>query len=89
MHGCNNIALNIATSILQMLLQFSRLAHLLNLGWAVAFAIYWLITSSLLSDLYERYCDRQDDRGQDCGDIDEKFVIFPVFGFICMSAWVS
>ena len=71
-----------------MLLQFARLAHLLNLTWAIALAIFWLITSALLANLYSRYCD-EDDTGNDCGDTEEKFIVLPVFGYICMAAWVS
>ena len=71
-------------------LQFARLAHLLTLLWAVVFAVYWLITSALLADLYERYCDDIEDRlGGECSDNDEKFIVIPVFGFVCMGAWVS
>lgn len=70
-------------------LQFARLAHLLTLLWAVVFAVYWLITSALLADLYERYCDNIEDAGGECSDDDEKFIVIPVFGFVCMGAWVS
>jgi len=68
--------------------QFTRLAHLLTLSWAVALAVYWLIASALLADLYRRYCG-EDDGGFDCGNTEEKFFVLPLFGFICMAAWVS
>jgi len=64
------------------------MAHFLNLIWAAALAIYWLITSALLADLYSRYCD-EDETGIKCEDDEKKFIVLPVFGFICMSAWVS
>ena len=75
--------------LIKYFLQFARLAHLLTLLWAVAFALYWLITSALLADLYERYCDNIEDGGGECSDDDEKFIVIPVFGFVCMGAWVS
>ena len=74
------------------LLQFKRLAHLLTLIWAVVLAIYWLITNSMMANLYQRYCDHLEDDNNDnteCDDDDEKFVTLPVIGFICMGAWVS
>ena len=67
-----------------ILLQFARLAHLLNLTLAAVLAIYWLITSALLADLYNRYCET----GIDCNETEEKFIVLPVFGFVCMGAWV-
>ena len=76
-------------SCVEYLLQFARLAHLLSLLWAGALAVYWLITSAMLADLYERYCDRLEDSNLECGDTDEKFVVLPIFGFVCMGAWVS
>ena len=72
------------------LFQFARLGHFLTLLWAAVLAVYWLITSALLANLYERYCDRRlEDVGSECGDNDEKFVVLPIFGFVCMGAWVS
>ena len=76
-------------SYVEYLLQFARLAHLLTLLWAIALAVYWLITSAMLADLYERYCDRLEDNKLECGDTEEKFVVLPIFGFVCMGAWVS
>ena len=49
-------------------------------------AIYYLITSSLMSDLYTRYCD---DKADDCTEDDDKFSVLPTFGFFIMVAWVS
>ena len=71
-----------------MLLQFKRLAHLLNLIWAVVLIIYWLITAALLGDLHSRYCD-EDETGNDCDETEDGFVILPIFAFVCMGAWVS
>ena len=42
-----------------------------------------------MADLYNRYCDREEDSGRECGETEESFVVFPVFGFVCMGAWVS
>ena len=70
-------------------LQFKKLAHLLTLIWAVVLAIYWVIISSMLANLYQRYCDDLEDRGGECDDDDEKFITLPVIGFLCMGAWVS
>ena len=52
-------------------------------------AVYYLITSSLIANLYTRYCDNLDELGGECDEDDDKFSIFPVFGFFIMVAWVS
>ena len=72
-----------------MLLQFKRLAHFLNLILGAVMAVYWLITSALLANLYSRFCDNREDGGEDCNENDERFILLPVFGFVCMCAWVS
>ena len=48
-------------------------------------ALYYLITSGLIANLYVRYCDDKDE----CNDDDSKFNLFPVLGFFIMITWVS
>ena len=43
--------------------------------------------SALIANLYTRYCDREENECQE--DVEAKFIIFPVFGFIIMAIWVS
>lgn len=57
--------------------------------WAIVMAVYYLITSSLIANLYTRYCDDKDGTNDECDDDDRKFTIFPVFGFFIMVSWVS
>ena len=52
-------------------------------------AVYWLISSALLADLYRDYCDELDDRDFECTDTDERFIATPVLGFVCLVGWVS
>jgi len=62
---------------------------------SIGMAVYWLISSALLADLYRDYCDELDDRSQDlgidleCTDTDERFIATPVLGFVCLVGWVS
>ena len=70
-------------------LQFQKCAHFLTLFWAVLLAIYWVIISSMLANLYQRYCDDLEDRGSGCDNDDKKFITLPVMGFLCMGTWVS
>ena len=49
-----------------------------------------LITSAMIANLYTRHCDRKEDNNSECdGDVDGKFVVFPVFGFMILIVWVS
>ena len=58
--------------------------------WSIIMAVYMLITSALIANLYTRYCDRQEDNGGECDDdVDGKFTIFPVLGFAILVVWVS
>ena len=53
-------------------------------------AVYYLITSALIANLYTRYCDAlEDNNNVECDEDDDKFALFPVFGFFIMVAWVS
>jgi len=68
--------------------------------WSIIMAVYMLITSALIANLYTRYC-HSDDLDEDLdyyNDYDpvtcnekgyDKFSIFPIFGFIIMIDWVS
>ena len=57
--------------------------------WSIIMAVYYLITSALIANLYTRYCDAQEDPNSECDEDDDKFALFPVFGFFIMVAWVS
>jgi len=47
-------------------------------------------TSTVIANLCTRYCDNEEDIGSECDDdVDGKFVVFPVFGFVIMIVWVS
>ena len=65
--------------------QFKRLAHFLSLFLSIIMTIYLLVTSSLLADLYRRYCDQ--DFGE-CGDDERNFLTIPLFGYLTMIGWV-
>lgn len=67
-------------------LQFTRMAHFLSMTWAAILAVYWLISGAFLSDLYNRYCD---ELGNECGDVERKFIVLPSMAFFCMVTWVS
>ena len=49
--------------------------------------IHWLVTGSLLADLYKKYCD--DQVNEKCDEIDRKFIALYVMSFICAGGWVS
>ena len=66
-----------------------RLFHFVSLSFSVVLAIYWVISAALLANLYVRYCDDQDSRGDDCDGTEERFILLPVMGFLAMVAWVS
>ena len=53
--------------------------------WAIIMALYMLITSALIANLYTRYCEENKCRE----DVEAKFIIFPVVGFIILAIWVS
>ena len=46
-----------------------------------------LVTSSLMANIYVKYCDQNYYR-EKCGDDEAHFLILPVFGFFTMAAWV-
>ena len=69
---------------MKFVFQLARLAHLFGMLWATIMAVYYLITSALIANLFNRYCDNGD-----CDDDEDKFAVFPVLGFIIMITWVS
>ena len=57
--------------------------------------IMFLITSSMMSNIYVKYCESLKDRDNpydydddQCGKLEKHFVILPVFGYFTMVAWV-
>ena len=69
-------------------LQLKRLANIFGLLLDIMMIVFWIVTSSLLANLYREFCDnlRND---QECNEIDERFIATPVLGFFCFVAWVS
>ena len=66
-------------------MQFKRLAHLLSLLLSIMMTVYLLVTSSLLADLYSKYCDQE---FVECGYDERHFLTIPLFGFLTMIGWV-
>ncbi|XP_065884153.1 uncharacterized protein [Dysidea avara] len=64
-----------------------RLGHAFNLLVSFGMGVFWLITSALLADLYRDYCDKLDDRGDECTDTDERFIATPILGFCTLVGW--
>ena len=55
-------------------------------------AIYLLVTSALLANLYNKYCDYGDYWSYEvikCGDDEKHFLVLPIFAFLTMAGWVS
>ena len=51
--------------------------------------VFWLVTSSLLANLYREFCDIDDlEEPTECDDINQRFIATPVLGFICFAGWV-
>ncbi|XP_065908590.1 uncharacterized protein [Dysidea avara] len=63
--------------------RYTQLSQLFTIIWAMIMAVYMLITSALIANLYTRYCDD----ATECQGYERKFIIFPVFGFFLMVAW--
>ena len=72
-------------------IQFTRVAHLFTLLWAALMTTYWCVTGSLLSELYNRFND--DDNELEVlvegDDRQERFHLFTLFSYLCMFGWVS
>ena len=80
-----------------MHIQFRRLAHGLSIMLSVIMGILLLVTSSLTSNLYTKYCDFLKDHPDDpyydypaeCGDKQRTFLVLPFFGYCTLAVWVS
>ena len=72
--------------------QFRRLAHGLSLFFSIIMGIMLLVTSSLMANIYVKYCDFLKDYDYDystkCGEDERPFVILPLFGYFTMIIWV-
>jgi len=69
--------------------QIKRLGHAFGLLVSCGMAVYWLISSALLADLYRDYCDKLEERDTECDDTDRRFIATPVMGVITLIGWVS
>ena len=47
-----------------------------------------LVTSSLMTNIYIKYCESDLNYYEKCGDDEAHFLVLPVFGFFTMAAWV-
>ena len=73
-------------------LQFKMLALVFSLLLSIIMAIYLLVTSALLTNLYNKYCDYDYwpyEEVIECGDDEKRFLILPIFGFLTMAGWVN
>ena len=75
--------------------QFKRLAHGLSLMLSLIMGVMFLITSSMMSNIYAKYCEHLKDQynpfydnDNHCGELEKHFLMLPVFGYITMVAWV-
>ena len=56
--------------------------------------VMFLITSSMMSSIYEKYCsymedhDDNDDYDDQCGKLEKHFLILPILGYFTMVTWV-
>ena len=80
------IACDFAYTFYAIPIQYVKFVHLITLLWAIALAIYWLISGALLAHLYDKFCDERNDA---CDGTIQKFILLPVMGFFCMGAWVG
>lgn len=77
--------------------QFRSLAHGLSLLFSIIMAIMLLVTSSLMANIYVKYCDyvknntALDNYGfpDKCGDNERHFLVLPLFGYFAMITWVK
>ena len=67
-------------------LQTIQIASGNALFWSALLAIYWLISSSLVANLYVRYCGNDQNV---CTREVNRFIILPIMGYLSMLAWVS
>ena len=78
--------------------QFRRLAHGLSLFLSIIMGIMLLVTSSLMVDIYVKYCDYVENHinpypyhlyPSKCGHHETPFLVLPVFGYSTMVIWVK
>jgi len=55
-----------------------------NSLWEGLMAVYWIITTALLGDLYRQYCD-----DFECDERERKFLALPILSGFCIAGWVS
>ena len=67
-------------------MQYGKFVQFIFLMWAIALAIYWLISGAQLAHLYDTFCE---ERNHACDGTIQKFILLPIMGFFCMGAWVS
>ena len=70
-------------------IQFTRVTHLFTLLWAALMTAYWCVTDSLLSDLYNRFNDDDNEVLVEGNEQQEGFQMLLLFSFLCMVGWVS
>ena len=51
-------------------------------------AIYLLVTSALLANLYHKFCKLLHEADFVCDSDEKKFLVLPVFGFLTTIGWV-
>ena len=79
--------------------QFRRLAHGLSLMFSFIMGVMLLVTSSMMANIYVKYCNYLKDHAYDynpyyyslpaeCGEDEKHFVILPLFGYFAMIVWV-
>ena len=83
--------------------QFRRMAHGLSLIFSIIMGIMLVVTSSLMVDIYVKFCDDLEDESHyhnryyyyrhnnspsSCGKDERPFVVLPALGFCVMIIWV-
>ena len=68
-------------------MQLKRLAHGLSLVLSALMCAFWIVTSGLLANLYNEFCDNLEGDAE-CDDTDKRFIATPVLGFFCFIGWV-
>ena len=80
--------------------QFRRMAHLLSLFFSIIMGIMLLVTSSLMVDIFVKYCNYLEGENHrynphyfyipssECDENVRPFVVLPLFGYFTMMIWV-
>ena len=74
-------------------MQFKKLAYGLSVLFSIIMFIMFLVTSSLMADLYRKFCDYVQDINKpflpvECGEHQRSFMTLPLFGYFTMIVWV-